>query len=240
MFRPTRTRAFIHEEGPPCRVQNQALWCLYLLSPSLDEETSDVDTQWHYKDEKNGKRLGPVARDDVERLIGEDRIERSTLVWNPAMPAWARASTTELVGLFGDRPPPMPASEINRAAIYVLAFVPLLGSIVEVVASHYLADRVQLTPAELQSHWGWIGFYLVVNGIFGELDEHYLERAGLKIRGAVVLSAILAPVYIFMSCRTVARHADRRGWLAYTPFLLWFAALIGGAFVTADLPELLA
>lgn len=199
-----------------------------------------MDTQWHYKDEKNGKRLGPVGREEIQRLIGEDRIERATLVWNPVMPEWARASTTELIGLFGDRPPPMPTSEINRAAIYVLALIPLIGSVVEVVASHYLADHVQLTPAELQDHWGWIGFYLVANGIFGELDEHNLRKAGLRIRGAVVLSAILAPVYIFMSCRTVARHAERRGWLAYTPFFLWFAALIGGGFVGVTLPEMFA
>jgi GYF domain 2 len=48
--------------------------------------------QWHYRDERNGKRFGPVERDEVEKAIAEARIERSTLVWNTAMPQWVAAS----------------------------------------------------------------------------------------------------------------------------------------------------
>ena len=84
--------------------------------------------QWHYRDERNGKRFGPVERDEVEKAIAEARIERSTLVWNTAMPQWVAASTTDLAHLFGNEPPPLPASEISRWAVYALALFPIWGT----------------------------------------------------------------------------------------------------------------
>ena len=198
-----------------------------------------MDTQWHYKDEKNGKRLGPIRHEDVQRLIAEDRIERTTLVWNTAMPEWARASSTELVSLFGDRPPPMPAGEISRWAVYVLALVPLWGVGVQAAASFLLSDRLQVSPTAMFDHRAWLLLYLVANGVFGSIDERNLERAGHRIRGAAILSALLSPVYIFMSCRTVAKYASG-GWLAYLPFVLWFVAFAGGIFADDYALDLLA
>ena len=199
-----------------------------------------MDAQWHYKDEHSGKRLGPVGRDEIERLIAADRIERASLVWNPAMPDWAKASTTELVSLFGDRPPPMPASELNRWIIYLLALVPLWGTAIQAIASSYLSEPLHLSAMEVFASWAWIFFFIIANGLLGQLDEWGLEKAGLKIKGAAALSALITPVYIFVSCRRVARHAGRGGWPAYIPFVLWFAAFAGSLVGAGYMQEVLA
>ena len=187
--------------------------------------------QWHYKDDRNGKRLGPVDRDEVSKLVSAERIDRATLVWNPAMPEWAKASTTDLASLFSEAPPPLPASEISRWAVYALALFPLWGLLIQAAACVAFSDRAGLTPQAMFDHRAWLLFYILGNATLGGLDERNLEKGGLAVRGAAVVAAFLVPVYVFASCRTFNRHAERRTWLAYLPFVLWLAAFAGSIFV---------
>ena len=117
--------------------------------------------QWHYKDERSGKRLGPVTRDQVGEMIAADRIERATLVWNPAMPEWAAASTTDLAALFGDGPPPLPASEISRWAVYALALFPLVGLAIQAIASAVISARNGSNVQEVLDHRAWLLLFVV-------------------------------------------------------------------------------
>ena len=158
--------------------------------------------QWHYRDERSGKRLGPVSRGEVGNMIAADRIDRSTLVWNPAMPEWAAASTTDLAGLFGDGPPPLPAGEISRWAVYALAFFPLIGLVIQAVASAAISARNGSNVQEVFDHRAWLLLYIIGNGLLGDLDERNLRKAGLKLRGAAVIAGLLVPIYLFASGRT--------------------------------------
>lgn len=117
-------------------------------------------------------------------MIAADRIDRSTLVWNPAMPQWAAASTTDLAGLFGAGPPPLPATEISRWAVYALAFFPLIGVAIQAVASAAISARSGQDVQEVFDHRAWLLLFLIGNGVLGDLDERNLRHAGLKLRGA--------------------------------------------------------
>lgn len=191
--------------------------------------------QWHYKDERSGKRLGPVGRDQIGEMIAADRIDRATLMWNPTMAEWAAASSTDLAGLFGEGPPPLPASEINRWAIYALAVFPLVGLVIQAVASAVLSARSGQNVQEIFDHRAWLLLFIIGNGILGDLDERNLRQAGLKLRGATVIAALLAPVYAFTSCRTFKRHAGKGARFAYLPFLIWIAAFLASIFLAPSL-----
>ena len=187
--------------------------------------------QWHYNDERKGQRLGPIDRTEVSRLIEADRIDRATLVWNPAMPEWAKASTTDLVSLFGQGPPPLPANQISRWAIYALALFPLWGLLIQAGLCAAFADRLGLSPGVIFDHRAWLLFYIFGSGILGDLDERNLKRGGLKMRGASAIAGLLVPIYMLLSCRAINRHTGRRSWLAYLPLVIWVAAVATTVFL---------
>lgn len=187
--------------------------------------------QWHYRDERSGKRLGPVSRDQVGKMIAADRIDRSTLVWNPAMPQWAAASTTDLAGLFGDGPPPLPATEISRWAVYALAFFPMIGLAIQAVASAVIGARSGQNAQGVFDHGAWLLLFILGNGALGDIDEKNLRFGGLVVRFAATIAAFLTPIYIFASCRTFKRHAGQGARYAYLPLLIWVAAVAASVVV---------
>lgn len=187
---------------------------------------------WHYKDERGGGRVGPVDRGTIAELIKAKRIDRSTLVWHPALVDWVKAGHSELSSLFGNEPPPLPASEIRHGAIYLLALFPLWGMLIQLLASVPLARQLAIEPREVFDHWGWLIAFIVGNGVLAEWDEHNLRKGGLGIRGAALLGALLVPFYILRRCHAVFRRSGRRGWLAYGPALLWLLAFV--AAIAAD------
>ena len=110
------------------------------------------------------------------------------------MPQWVAASTTDLAHLFGNEPPPLPASEISRWAVYALALFPIWGALFQAIASVPLAAHYVVDPRTTFDHRAWLLIYVIGNGVLGTLDERNLERGGLKIRGAAFVAALIVPV----------------------------------------------
>ena len=136
---------------------------------------------------------------------------------------------SDLASLFGNKPPALPASEIRRGAAYLLALVPLWGTVVQAVVSAAYANRFGFTPRDMFEDWTWLIPFFVVNGILAGWDERNLKKGGLRLRGFALLGAFLVPFYLLASGFAVRRHSARRSWTAYLPLLLWlltFAAAV--------------
>lgn len=59
----------------------------------------------------DGTAQGPFALDALRRLSAEGRLTRDSMVWTSGMADWAAAGLrSDLAFLFGDQPPPLPAS----------------------------------------------------------------------------------------------------------------------------------
>jgi membrane protease subunit (stomatin/prohibitin family) len=57
----------------------------------------------------NGQQQGPLNLDQLKASVSQGQLNRDTLVWKQGMPAWTKAGeVTELSGLFGSAPPPLP------------------------------------------------------------------------------------------------------------------------------------
>jgi membrane protease subunit (stomatin/prohibitin family) len=57
----------------------------------------------------NGQQQGPYEMGLMQQMINAKQINQQTNVWREGMAAWAPAGTvTELMGLFGSIPPPLP------------------------------------------------------------------------------------------------------------------------------------
>lgn len=57
---------------------------------------------WYFV--KEGQRVGPMGREDLDARIAEGALDGGTLVWRAGMAAWVPASTLPELGL----PPPIP------------------------------------------------------------------------------------------------------------------------------------
>src|SRR5882672_11638361 len=49
---------------------------------------------WYYA--QGGNRIGPVTREQIDRLVQGGELQRGDLVWTVGMSQWAAAETTEL------------------------------------------------------------------------------------------------------------------------------------------------
>lgn len=70
--------------------------------------------QWFFS--SDNRRLGPVSADELRRLIGEEGIEPTTLVWRKGMPDWAPASehfSFDVPVRDGESPPPLPEDGVD-------------------------------------------------------------------------------------------------------------------------------
>lgn len=182
--------------------------------------------QWHYIDKRSGKSLGPVNRNELEKLVGSGNIGRSTLVWNPTMPEWVEASATDLVGVLSHEPPQLPAGEIDRSLLYALALIPLIGLVFQAVGATAWAAAHNSSALATFDQRAWILISVVVNGVLGGPDERTLRKVGLRVRGAPFLAGFFTPIYIFAGCACFRHRTGRHIRSAYRPLLIWFAAVL--------------
>ncbi len=65
-----------------------------------------MNADWFYAD--GDKRLGPVAEDELKRLVAEGRLRPGDLVWRDGMPDWVEARTV---------PALFPAPKVERVSV---------------------------------------------------------------------------------------------------------------------------
>ncbi len=71
-----------------------------------------MSNQWYYA--KAGKKEGPVALDDLKRLVEQGQLQPTDHVWKQGMPAWVPASSVD--GLLAVVPPPPPVPQVDSAS----------------------------------------------------------------------------------------------------------------------------
>ena len=111
---------------------------------------------------------------------------------------WATASSTELVALFSDAPPPSPARSLRGWPVYAFAATPLWGSLLIWAYCSAFAASADTTPAAMYGSLNWVFFFAVAFIPFGELDATTLGRAGLKIEWELAFVPLFPPVYLIV------------------------------------------
>ena len=138
---------------------------------------------WHY--EQNGRRIGPSTTIQIEGLIKDGTISYTTLVWQKGFENWKLISETELNEyLKVDVPPPLMGEKVDNSFIWVLAFAPIIGSIIE---SLFFSGI---------SYGGSLFFWVVLNSGLAIIDDMKLKNAGHKTNN-LVWAIFLVPVYLW-------------------------------------------
>lgn len=161
-------------------------------------------SQWYY--ELRGTRNGPVSEEKIVSLIEANVINYDTQVWRDGFQDWKRISETELQKLMTRMgPPPLTGYKVNNFYIWLLAFAPIIGGILEALIIGINAG-INGIPGGSLSDLYWLAhrndyWYvpLVLNLIICWLDQRQLKKAGHDT-SRFVAWIILIPVYIYKRC----------------------------------------
>lgn len=174
-----------------------------------------VDEEWFY--EESGQRKGPHSvQEMVERITG-GTLTYGALVWRKGFPDWQKIEASDLrVHLAEVSPPPLSGAHVNNTIVWVLAFAPIIGYLLEhMVAGVFEANQALAMHAASTSKYWYVTYGLNVG--LSYFDEHRLKVAGhdtAKFKGW----AWLVPIYLFQR----AKKLDQKLWY----FAVWIACMV--------------
>ncbi len=191
---------------------------------------------WHY--EEKGERKGPVTDSAMKQLIEDGKLTYGNMVWKKGWPNWMRLEDSELkIHLNDNQPPPLmntnqlsPISNkmkdpilapinselLNPTVVWILAFAPLLGFLLEYIVAGTMHDNNRAAmDAAIANHAYWY-IAAVLNIGLAYFDEHRLRKAGFntdKFRGMTWL----VPVYLYQRSKALKQN---KGYL-----IVWIVCL---------------
>jgi hypothetical protein len=165
---------------------------------------SSIEKKWFY--ENGGRREGPVAESAVIEMIQTGKISYGSLVWEKGFQNWQQVENTELsVYLREVSPPPLSGEQVNNTFAWILAFAPLIGSIIQgfIVGIKYADIIEKLSPMQIMSYSENYWYVtLLLNIALSFLDERALAKSGhntAKFKGWVWL----VPVYLYQRAKNL-------------------------------------
>lgn len=192
-------------------------------------ETSDVPPQrptgpaeWFYAD--GGRRVGPVAAEELNRMVADGAIPRTTLVWRSGMPDWVKIADSKMAKEAAPTaPPPLSSSGIANGCIWALALAPFWGAILHYIGVYAYLTATHAPPSLLDAlaeHTVQKTWYIpwVLNWSLAMADEQVLIAAGWKSDKLNKWLTILVPIYIYKRDQLVGANMTR--------FFVWIGALI--------------
>jgi hypothetical protein len=187
--------------------------------PSLPNP--EAASEWYY--EQQGKRIGPVADEVIKKQLEWENISADSLVWNRKLGAdWRPLRTVD--SLWGGTPPPLPATHINDSFAWIIAFIPVIGAIIEKLIEQ--ASGEPLTGMSLLLP------YWIANSVIALIDakKNRKQRSQHKKPTSLFLGniyssclfisksasfATILRLFYSLVCILLCRPGDKRGQLRF-------------------------
>ena len=174
------------------------------------------DGEWYF--EHNGIRQGPITIEDLNARFIDRTVRPDTLVWTPSFgPTWKPADQVEAVTRAGALPPPLPIrrSKVSSFWAWVIAFVPIIGAGIQLVATADGVDPKLLAVSPL--------LYFVAYIALSAFDSSLIRSRDASL-GTPIVWAWLAPLYLYKRSRLLG-HSLATLWT-------WIAAVLIGIVLT--------
>jgi hypothetical protein len=166
----------------------------------------------HWYHEAEGQRVGPKTEAELIALIGSKQIGYGTSVWREGFPDWLKIENTSLkVYLEKVAPPPLSGVHMDNSLVWVLAFAPFLGLILEYFFAGLFHGSEDAADLAVENGKYWF-ITIILNIVLSYFDEKRLQKAGhntAKFKGWVWL----VPVYLYQRAQALNQN------LAY--FIVW-------------------
>lgn len=165
------------------------------------QEELESNDDWHY--EINGKRQKPISLLEIKSLIKNKTLNQDSIVWKTGFDNWKKISETELSKFVSsNEPPPLLGDKVNNTFIWILAFAPIFGIIIE----------RKLFPN------GSYLFWFLLNSALAILDDIKLKNAGYKTNN-LVWAIFLVPVYIWRRAN-LTKQSKSYFWVWIVSFII--------------------
>jgi len=189
-----------------------------------DRETNE----WYYV--SNGARQGPTTAIAIGEMLKKKQIETDTPVWRQGMLEWRSLRESELAELVATEPPAVSALHIGNGYVWILAFLPLVWGVIDAsidASNQQAAARTMALGFPYHPTKGIpMQIPLVINALFGWLDELRLRRAGYGSKWLRAAAVLLVPIYLFAR----AKRLKQTPWYA----ICWILTFILGIFLVAS------
>lgn len=148
--------------------------------------------EWYYA--QKGTRNGPVTKEEIEGLIKDGTLDGDSELWREGMSDWTSLKQTELKSALV-APPPLKGDAVSGTVVWLLAFAPFIGTILEFSIAH---NRYQDDLLAQIAVYNGDYFYVTIllNVVLCVIDNGILKKAGYrsnKLTGWVWL----VPVYLY-------------------------------------------
>jgi uncharacterized protein DUF4339 len=195
--------------------------------PDGDQPPQLKPDEWHYV--TNGVKKGPVSATTLRDLLNRKEIETDTQVWRKGMTDWKSIRESDLSELVATEPPAISPQHIGNGYVWTLAFLPLIWGVIDAsidASNQQAAARTMVLGFPYHPTKG-IPFQipLLINALFGWLDELRLRKAGYGSKWMRAAAVLLLPVYLFAR----AKRLKQRPWYA----VCWVMTFLLGIFLVA-------
>ncbi|WP_191486375.1 GYF domain-containing protein [Pseudomonas sp. FEN] len=172
----------------------------------MPEATSSE--QWFY--EEKGQRQA-ANEQQIVALIRSGKLTYGSLIWKKGLENWIQLERTEfLQHLQTASPPPLTGASVNNTLVWLLAFAPLLGYLLEA----FVAGATGGGQRALSEGRYWY-LTVILNVALSLFDEKRLKKAGhdtRRFKGWV----FIVPVYLYQRAKMLNQN------LAY--FIVWIGS----------------
>ncbi len=181
------------------------------------EETVNAKTvaEWYY--EEKGERKGPVTEATIQQMVKDGKLANDGVVWKKGMHDWTKIENTDFKSHVDDNlPPPLSGDKVNNTVIWILAFAPIIGSILEYMFARIVFHNADVASIMVESGKYWF-ITVALNIGLSYYDAYCLQKAGhdtSKFKGM----AWLIPVYLYQRAKALKHN------LAY--FITWIVCFV--------------
>jgi len=159
---------------------------------------------WYYA--ANGKRMGPVSPNDLQKMYKSEMLSSSSKVWKSGMPDWVELGQTNVIDI-ENTPPPLVGNDINNTYAWALAIVPIVLAFI----TNQITKDISLLTLVI----------LLLTVMIWILDKAALKKAGYKSSGWMYTVLLLTPLYLFIRAhRTGKKYGYAICWCVLFAFYI--------------------
>lgn len=181
---------------------------------SSHAETAAPPVGGTYYVEVGGARKGPLTKAQVEVMVSTKQLTRDSLSWVQGDTDWKPLASTSFAVLFAAEPPPLNASAVPMGILWILAFAPLIGTLIE-------GTFVSAFNLAAGSLW-WITVCL--NVVLAVRDGRTLRAAGYDT--SKMGAFWIVPVYLYKRAKALKQNQ--------APLIIWCVCWLGMILVVAE------
>lgn len=159
---------------------------------------------WFY--EKNGQRIGGVSQNEIIELINTQTLSYGSSVWKAGFPEWMKIENTELrTHLEASIPPPLLGDNVNNSIVWVLAFAPAIGLVLEYFVAGIANPSSQDLVNEAVANGDYWYITFILNIALCIWDAKRLKNAGTDTKTFRGWS-LFVPVYLFQRAKALKQN----------------------------------